>query len=499
MIMLKKLSYESLREAGNQDYILETAPERILQFGEGNFLRGFVDYFIDLLNERLDFNSKVVVVQPIARGLAPEINRQNGLYQLYLRGIENGQKINRLRLISCIGRAINPYEEFHDFLQTAHNPEMRFIVSNTTEAGIVFDPGSRFDDAPPENFPAKLTRLLFERFTAFEKAKGYVILSCELIDNNGAELKKNVLRYANQWKLGDGFSDWIQKENIFCSTLVDRIVTGYPKEEAAQLNLENGYEDALLDTAEAFGLWVIEGPDFLKKELPFAEAGLPVIFTADHTPYKKRKVRILNGAHTSAVLAAYLYGETIVRGCMEDSVISRLIHRTVFEEIIPTLSLPADELKEFASAVMERFRNPYIDHRLLDISLNSVSKWNARVKPTMTDFYNKYLSLPPFITFSFSALMAFYCGTEFRDGYLIGHRSDEEYPIRDSAEVLKFFAENCNKLSSRRLVEKFAGPEGFFDEDLTAYPGFTDKTADWLDAIRSRGMKRVLDEIVTNQ
>lgn len=483
--MVKRLSYETLREAGNQEYILETAPERVLQFGEGNFLRGFADYFIDLLNEKLDFRSKVVVVQPIERGLAQEINRQDGLYQLYLRGIENGREINRRRLISCIGRAVDPYADFEAFLQTAHNPDMRFIVSNTTEAGIVFDPRCNFNDAPPENFPAKLTRLLFERFTAFDQAKGYIILSCELIDDNGAELKKNVLRYVEQWKLGQVFFDWIQNENIFCSTLVDRIVTGYPKEEAEGLNLENGYEDALLDTAEVFGLWVIEGPVSLENELPFAKAGLPVIFTEDHTPYKRRKVRILNGAHTAAALAAYLYGETNVRGCMENPVISQLIQRTVFQEIIPSLSLPAEDLKAFADAVMERFRNPYIDHRLLDISLNSVSKWNARVKPTMIDYYKKHRCLPQFTTFSFAALMAFYCGTE--------------YPIRDSAEVLKFFAENCGKLDSRRLVEKFAGSEGFFDEDLTSYPGFTDKTASWLDAIRSKGMKRVLDEIVTNR
>lgn len=482
---MRRLSYETLREAGSQEYVLETAPERILQFGEGNFLRGFADYFIDLLNERLGFHSKVAVVQPIERGLAQEINRQDGLYQLYLRGIENGREINRRRLISCIGRAINPYTDFEAFLLTAHNPDMRFILSNTTEAGIVFDPRCNFDDAPPESFPAKLTRLLFERFTAFEKAEGYVILSCELIDNNGAELKKYVLRHAERWKLGREFSDWVQNENIFCNTLVDRIVTGYPKEEAERLNSENGYEDTLLDTAEAFGLWVIEGPASLENELPFAEAGLPVIFTEDHAPYKRRKVRILNGAHTAAALAAYLYGETTVRGCMENPVLSKLIHSIVFQEVIPSFSLPAEDLKSFADAVMERFKNPYIDHRLLDISLNSVSKWNARVKPTMIDYYEKNRCLPQFTTFSFAALMAFYCGTG--------------YPIRDSAEVLEFFAENCGKLDSRRLVGKFAGPEGFFDEDLTVYPGFTDKTADWLDAIRSRGMKRVLDEIVTNQ
>jgi len=496
---LKRLTYETLREQGNEEYKLEDAPERVLQFGEGNFLRGFVDYFFDILNEKQGFNSKVAVVQPIESGLADVVNKQQGLYQLYLRGFENGRELNQRRLISCIGRAIDPYEDFEAFLDTAHNPDMRFIVSNTTEAGIVFDESCGFHDRPQRSFPAKLTRLLYERYTAFANANGYIILSCELIDNNGAELRKCVLNHAETWKLDKDFIHWIDKENIFCSTLVDRIVTGFPMNESERLNLENGFIDALLDTAESFGLWVIEGPQTLEKELPFKNAGLPVIFTDDHTPYKRRKVRILNGAHTAMVAAAYLYGEDIVRDCMNNPVLTSFIHKTIFKEIIPTLTLPEEELESFANSVIERFKNPFIDHRLLDISLNSVSKWKARVLPTMIDYYIKYDHLPPNILFSFSALMAFYCSTEFREDCLIGHRGEQEYKIKDSPEVLRFFAGNYRKLGTRQLVEKFAGAEGFFGEDLTKYPRFTETVVRLLSEIQEKGMKRVLDESVKNQ
>lgn len=491
---MKTLTYETLTETGSQDYILRNAPERILQFGEGNFLRGFVDYFIDLLNEKQGFHSKVVVVQPIETGLAGVVNEQQGLYQLYLRGFENGDKLNQRRLISCISRALNPYEDFEGFLETAHNPDMRFIVSNTTEAGIVYDENCGFGDRPQRSFPAKLTRLFYERYTAFEHAKGFIVLSCELIDDNGAELKKCVLKHAKQWELEETFISWIENENVFCSTLVDRIVTGYPKKEAEQLNRENGFADSLLDTAESFGLWVIEGPQWLKDELPFENAGLPVIFTDDHIPYKRRKVRILNGAHTSMALAAFLYREDIVRDCMSNQTIFRFIHETIYKEIIPTLTLPEQELTSFAESVIERFKNPYIDHRLLDISLNSVSKWKARVMPTMIDYYEKSKRLPKNITFSFAALIAFYCGTELREDCLVGHRNGQEYPIKDSPEVLEFFAENYGKLDNRQLVEKFAGPDGFFGEDLTKYPGFTDIVSGLLKEIQEKGMKRVFDE-----
>ena len=382
---MKKLSYEVLKEINYQDYYLESAPERVLQFGEGNFLRGFVNYFIDLMNEKSGFDSKTVVVQPIAAGLADMINEQEGLYTLYLRGMENGQRVNRKRVISNISRCLNPYSDYKALLELAKSPDLRFIVSNTTEAGIVFDDGSAFDQEPPASFPAKLTRFLFERFQ--QGLPGFVILSCELIDNNGQELKKCVDKYIEYWQLPFEFAAWVEAENIFCSTLVDRIVTGYPRSEKDALNYENGYVDDLINTAEVFGFWVIEGPARLREELPFAEAGLPVMIVDDHTPYKQRKVRILNGAHTSMIMAAYLAGQDIVRESMDDDLIRGFMSRTIYDEIIPTLSLPEDELKEFAASVTERFANPYIDQSLLAISLNSISKWRARVMPSLLGFY----------------------------------------------------------------------------------------------------------------
>ena len=320
---MKTLNYETLNEIGYDGYLLKDAPERVLQFGEGNFLRAFVDYFIDMLNEKTGFNSKVVLCQPIAPGLADKINEQEGLYTLYLRGFQDGAKVNKKRIISCVTRCLNPYNDFEEVLKCAENPDLRYITCNTTEAGIAYDPSCRFTDVPASSYPGKLTQFLYRRFQTFgsETGKGFVILSCELIDNNGKELEKCVLQYAAQWELGDDFMNWIREENLFCSTLVDRIVTGYPRSEADSINEENGYIDNLIDTGEIFGFWVIEGPKSLKEELPFEKAGLPVLITDDHKPYKQRKVRILNGAHTSFVLGAYLAGQDIVRDCMNDEVI----------------------------------------------------------------------------------------------------------------------------------------------------------------------------------
>lgn len=494
---MKRLNYACLEEIHSTDYRLKEAPERILQFGEGNFLRGFVDYFIDVLNEERGFNSKVVVVQPIKQGLAEVLNEQEGLYTLYLRGYENGEAVNKRRLISSISRAINPYEESQAFLDQAKNPDLRFIVSNTTEAGIAYVSADKLEDTMPSSFPAKLTKLMYERFKTFgtEKGKGFIILSCELIEHNGAELKKCVLKYAESWQLPEAFKAWIEEENTFCSTLVDRIVTGYPRNEAEALCVENGYQDKLLDTAEVFGFWVIEGPQSLYEELPIKDSGLPILVTDDHTPYKKRKVGILNGAHTSMVLAAYLAGENIVRECMHNEVIEAFMEHTLFEEIIPTLPLKEEELISFANATIERFKNPFIDHQLLAICLNSVSKWKARVLPSMKGYIKKYGKLPSHIVFSFAALMAFYTGSKIEDGALIGHRQDETYKIVDDTAVLEYCAKCSETLPIVDYVKGFASREDFFGEDLTKYEGFVEAVTAYLTSIRQKGMKQVLEEV----
>ena len=497
---MEKLCYETLEKQGYDGYLLKDAPERVLQFGEGNFIRAFVDYFIDMMNEKADFNSKVVLCQPIAPGLADMINEQEGLYTLFLRGFENGKKVNDKRVISCVSRCLNPYKDYDAVLACAKNPDLRFIACNTTEAGITYDPACSFTDVPADSYPGKLTQFLYKRFETFgkEPGKGFVILSCELIDNNGKELEKCVLQYAEKWKLGEEFTSWIKQENIFCSTLVDRIVTGYPRNEAASICEELGYQDNIIDTGEVFGFWVIEGPESLKKELPFEKAGLPVLITDDHKPYKQRKVRILNGAHTSFVLGAYLAGQDIVRDCMEDEVICGFMNKTIYDEIIPTLTLPREELMSFAASVTERFKNPFIDHALLAISLNSTSKWKARVMPSLKGYIANTGRLPECITASFAFYIAFYRGTELtEEGLTAARPAGNEYTVKDDRPILQFYYDHRND-DVKTLVHAVCVNEEFWGEDLSAIAGFEDAVAGYVAAIEEKGayevMKSCLDK-----
>lgn len=471
---LKTLSYEVLKELKYEGYLLKEAPERVLQFGEGNFLRAFADYFIDILNEKTGFNSKVVMVQPIEGGdvIRNYINEQEGLYTLILRGNENGHKVSKKRVISCVSRCLNPYSQYETVLECAKNPELRYIVCNTTEAGIRYDESCRFDDAPAESYPAKLTRFMYERYKAFgnKQNKGFVILACELIDDNGKELEKCVLKYAEQWQLKEEFKQWIKNENIFCSTLVDRIVTGYPRKEAEDIVKELGYRDNLIDTGEIFGFWVIEGPDSIKKELSFEAADLPVIITDNHKPYKERKVRILNGAHTTMALGACLAGKKIVRECMEDSVVREFMNKTIYEEIIPTLSLPKEELKEFAASVTDRFNNPFIDHELTSIALNSTSKWKARVLPSLKKYMEINNRLPRCIVASMAFYIEFCCGSK----------------LNDDRNVQEFY--NAYKEENVcELVEKVLANKEFWGEDLTKLPGFKESVEENINYIRQHG------------
>ncbi len=492
---MKKLCYQTLEEMGYDGYLLKDAPERVLQFGEGNFLRAFVDYFIDVMNEKAGFQSKVVLCQPIGGGdfVRGLINEQEGLYTLFLRGSENGQAVNEKRVISCVSRCINPYNQYEDLMDCAKNPDLRFITCNTTEAGIQYDPSCQFADRPAGSYPGKLTQFLYERFRHFgqEKGKGFVVLSCELIDNNGKELEKCVLRYAEQWELGDAFVDWIQQENIFCSTLVDRIVPGYPRNEAKQICEELGYEDNLIDVGEIFGFWVIEGPDSLKAELPFEKAGLPVLICADHKPYKQRKVRILNGAHTTMVLGAYLAGQDIVRDCMKDDVIRGFMNKTIYDEIIPTLTLPEDELKEFAAAVTDRFNNPFVDHALMSISLNSTSKWKARVLPSLKGYVEKFGKLPKCITASFAFYIAFYNGTKLTADGLVASRKTNEYTVSDDRPILEFYAAHKDDTAAE-LTHAVCTNTDFWGEDLSEIPGFEEAVAKDLGEIREKGTYEVM-------
>lgn len=385
--------------------------ETVIQFGEGGFLRGFVDYFFQKLNDQGLYDGSVVVVQPIERGMCEMLEKQNCEYNLFLRGIEYGQVVDEHTHINIISRCVNPYTDYTAYMALAENPDFRFIVSNTTEAGIEFVPENKFEDAPAKSFPGKLTQLLYKRFKL--RLPGFIVLSCELIDHNGEELEKCCLQYADLWRLGEDFKTWLKSQNDFCSTLVDRIVTGFPRDEHAALCKRIGEQDNMMDTAEIFHLWVIHGHH--EDELPLQKGGFNVIWTDNVDPYKKRKVRILNGAHTSMVLGARLYGLETVGECLKDEKVSAFLKKCIFEEIIPTIGDNEDN-RRFGNAVLERFSNPFIKHLLLSIALNSVSKFRARVLPTILEYKESRGVYPQGLCFSLAALIAFYRTNEANDG-----------------------------------------------------------------------------------
>ena len=392
-----------------------TRPERVIQFGEGGFLRGFVDWMIQKMNDNGSFSGNAVVVQPIESGMCDMLTAQNCCYTHVIRGVEGVDKT----VVNSISRCVKPYEDFEAYLALAENPDFRFVVSNTTEAGIVFSDEDKVTDAPPKTFPAKLTLLLKKRYEL--GLPGFIFLPCELIDRNGDNLKRCVLEYAKLWGIGEGFVQWIERENIFTNTLVDRINTGYPKGE----NLELGYEDNMVNTSEYFHLWVIETDCDLEAELPFSKAGLNVIVTKDKLEmYRTRKVRILNGAHTSLVPYALLSGLDTVKSCIDDEVMREHIRKCVFDEIIPTLDLPREELIAYAENVLERFGNPYIKHYLSAIALNSVSKFKVRVLPSILEYVKRYNKMPETLIFAFAKLIEFY-------------RTDMTNDDRDVVEFMK--------------------------------------------------------------
>ena len=486
---MAQLNYEVLNRSGYEGYTLRNAPEKVMQFGEGNFLRAFVDDFFDIANEKAGFNGKVALVQPIAQGLTELINAQEGLYTLYLRGSEKGRKVDDKRVISCVSRCLNPYGEWHKVLELAKSPDLEIVVSNTTEAGIVHESESGFDQEPPVSFPAKLTRALFERYAA--GLPGLIILSCELIDNNGKELLRCVNQYIDDWKLEDGFRAWVNEKNIFCSTLVDRIVPGRIRdpEEVKSLAAANGYDDPLTDVGEVFGFWAIEGPAELEDRLPFKKAGVPVEVVPDVTPYKKRKVRILNGAHTGFVLGAYLAGFDIVRDCMHDDTVLGFMNKMLYEEVIPTLPLDKKDLMDFAAAVQDRFNNPFVNHELMSISLNSTSKWRARNMPTLLDYLELNGRLPACLTMSLAAYIAFYSSDIQRltdKGLVCRRPKGNEYTVSDDRWTLEFYWAHRDD-SAEDLTRAVLSNTDMWGRDLTGLPGFEEQVAEGLKTIRSEG------------
>lgn len=470
----------------------KTLPIKVMQFGGGNFLRAFVDWMVYVLNQETDFNGGVVIVKPTERGDYQTLKSQDGLFTVVLDGIKNGELVAEKTLVDCIQEIVNPYSEWDAYLELAKNPDIRFIVSNTTEAGIKFNPDDTLEDSPPKEFPAKLTIWLYHRFQRFgnDISKGCILLPCELIEDNGEELKTAVLQYAEQWNLDRDFVNWIYTANHFCSTLVDRIVSGYPSDRAVKLQAELGYKDKLLVAGEFYHSWVIKGAVHVQNELPFTETDLNIEFVDDLVPYREMKVRILNGAHTAMVPVGYLAGLRLVKEVMDDEIVGGFVASLLINETIQTLDFPAAVSQKFVQDVLDRFRNPLLKHQLISISLNSTSKFVARLLPTLTDYYVAKGSLPKRIVFGLSALIRFYKGG----------LNGEKIELKDDAYVLNFFAYNWKKYDDKELkmnilVAIILSNTNIWGKDLSRFEGLVEMVSQNIVSIENNGVHTTLKNL----
>ena len=464
--------------------------ERIIQFGEGNFLRAFVDWIISNMNEKTDFNSSVVVVQPIEKGMIDALNAQDGLYHVNLQGLSNGEVINSLRMIDVISRALSPYQDFDAFLSLAEQPEMRFVISNTTEAGINFDPNCKLDDAPASSYPGKLTQLLYHRFKHFagDPAKGLIIFPCELIFLNGHKLKETIYQYIELWNLGEEFKAWFESACGVYATLVDRIVPGFPRKEIEQIKAKLDYDDNMVVQGEAFHLWVIEAPESVAEEFPANKAGLNVLFVPSEEPYHERKVTLLNGPHTVLSPVAFLAGVDIVRDACQHEVIGKFIHRVMFDELMETLNLPKAELQKFAEDVLERFNNPFVDHQVTSIMLNSFPKYATRDLPGLKEYLKRKGSLPEGLVLGLAAIMVYYRGGKRADGV--------EIIPNDAPEIMALLTQLWSEGSVENLVERVLGTTSIWGEDLNSIPLLAERVAYYIDKIQNQGMLQTVKELV---
>ena len=480
------------------------APERIIQFGEGNFLRAFVDWIIWNMNAKTNFNGSVVVVQPIDKGMVEWLNGQDCLYHVNLQGRLNGEAVNSLERIDVISRALNPYSQNAAFMALAEQPEIRFIISNTTEAGITFDPACKFTDAPASAYPGKLVQLLYRRYKTFngDPKKGLILMPCELIFLNGHHLKECIYQYIELWKedLGadyEGFKEWFTKYNYVCATLVDRIVPGFPRKDIAEIQEKVGYNDNLVVQAEIFHLWVIEKPENmsieeLRAEFPAEKAGLHVLIAESEKPYHERKVTLLNGPHTVLSPVAYLSGINIVRDACNDPVIGQYIHKVQFEELMETLNLPMDELRQFASDVLERFNNPYVDHQVTSIMLNSFPKFETRDLPGLKVYLERKGTLPKGLVLGLAAIITYYKGGTRADGA----------PIQpnDAQEIMDLLAQLWATGDTRRVAEGVLGATDIIwkesKQNLNEIPGLTDMVEGFLNDIQAKGMVETVKSIL---
>ena len=470
--------------------LTEKLPIKIIQYGEGNFLRAFVDYIIDKLNKEANFNAGVAVIQPLAGGLVHMLNEQDGLYNLFMKGIKKGEEIQENVTISCIQKGIDPYKNYQEHLDLAKEEELEFLISNTTEAGIAFDESDTLKGYPHKSFPAKVTALLYERFKHFsgDSSKGLTIIPCELINHNADTLKEIILKYADLWELEADFKEWLEESSSFHNTLVDRIVPGYPKDEIESYQSQLKYEDNLIVSAEVFLLWVIEGGEKLKAKIPFDQIDENILIVDDLQPYRTRKVRILNGAHTTMVPFSILFGNETVKETVDHEFTGKFIREAVFEEINHTLSLSEEELNSFAEEVFDRFRNPFIKHQLTSIALNSISKFKVRVLPSLLSFQKKYNRLPERLTFAFACLLRFY------DGKWQG----STLPVNDSDEVVSEMKMLWELNSYNEIAERILAKEEFWGEDLNEVPRLKDKIVNALELIDSRGIEDGFKEFSDN-
>ena len=464
-------------------------PDKVIQFGEGNFLRAFVDWIIWNMDKKTDFNGGVVVVQPIEKGMVDMLNAQDGLYHLNLQGIDKGRSVDSIDLIDVINRGINPYREFDEYMKLAENPDIRFVISNTTEAGIAFDPSCRLEDRPASSYPGKLTQLLYHRYVYFngDLSKGLVIFPCELIFLNGKELKKCISSYMDLWNLGDGFREWFEKAcGVYC-TLVDRIVPGYPKDSIDEIHARIGYDDKLVVKAEIFHLWVIEAPKEIAGEFPADKAGLNVLFVPSEAPYHARKVTLLNGPHTVLSPVGYLSGLDTVKECVEDPLIGKFVHKVMFDELIETLDLPKPELEQFAHDVLERFVNPYVKHFVTSIMLNSFPKYKTRDLPGLKTYLERKGTLPEGLVLGLAGIITYYKG---------GKRGDVEIVPADDASTVALLKELWASGDVYKVASGVLGAVDIWGEDLNDVPGLTAMLSGMLALIQEKGMRAAVESVV---
>lgn len=464
-------------------------PERIIQFGEGNFLRAFVDWIVWNMNEKADFNSSVVVVQPIEQGMVDMLNAQDGLYHLNLQGLSKGEAVDSIELIDVISRGLNPYTQFDDYMKLAENPEMRFVVSNTTEAGIAFDPSCKITDKPASSYPAKLTQLLHHRYVTFsgDMSKGLLVFPCELIFHNGDELRKCIQQYIDLWDLGADFQNWFENACGVYSTLVDRIVPGYPRENIAEIEARTQLKDNLVVKAEIFHLWVIEAPESVAKEFPADKAGLNVLFVPSEKPYHERKVTLLNGPHTVLAPVGYLSGIDTVKEIVEDEVVGKFVHKVMYEELLNTLDLDKKELEKFAGDVLERFRNPFVKHFVTSIMLNSFPKFKTRDLPGLKIYLERTGELPLGIVLGLAGITTYYKG---------GKRGSDDIVVNDSPAIIELLAELWATGSVSTVAHGVLASDLIWGEDLNQVPGLTAKLTEFLASIQEKGMLETVKTII---